>query len=367
MAKLNFPPFTNSDPDPSNGDVWTAPNGTQWEYDISIPAWKALANPGPGVRYRGGIDLNSSPQSQYDKLESGNLFTVTVGDTNIGAGYPGLTNASVSKGAQVIFDGTEWQAIAVTIPYATKQIAGKVELATQAEAELGEDDTKALTPQTGKKSIPEATSSKFGKTQYATRNETTQAIRDDRAVTPYGLANILQLIDDLSVNRVPVGMIMWHSGITAPDGWIICDGDRVYDQGGTKDLYNHLRTVKGRPWGDDPVVRVPDLRGRFIRGNNLDATRDPANPEFGLSQNDQMEEHEHTINDPGHDHDLDGYTIDDNDSRSVKVIIDDERASRGNSDNSAVQSSKTGINKTETTGGVENRPKNLNLLPCIKL
>ena len=367
MANLNFPPLTNSDPNPNNGDIWTAPNGTQWEYDISIPAWKALANPGPGIRYRGGIDISSNPNQQYNQIESGNLFVVTTGDNSVGTGYPGLTGQAVPEGSEVIFDGTEWQYIAITIPYATKAIAGKVELATLAEAEDGVDDRKVLTPQTGKRSIPEATTSKFGKTQYATRNETEQASREDRAVTPYGLSNIIQLIAANTANQVPVGMIMWYSDNQAPDGWMICDGSRVYESDDTLQLYRHLKRVDGKPWSQGDVVRVPDLRGRFIRGNNLGIDRDPADPSFGEAQNDQLEEHFHTITDPGHDHDFVGYKRDDGENRLNKVIIDDERGNDDIEDNKAVRPHATGIDKTEKTGGVETRPKNLNLLPCIKL
>ena len=373
MASLNFPPFTDSDPNPINGDVWTAPNGTQWEYDENIPAWKALANPGPGIRYRGGIDISSNPNQQYNLIESGNLFVVTTGANSVGTGYPGLTGQAVPEGSEVIFDGTEWQYIAITIPYATKNIAGKIEIATLAEAELGDDDTKAITPQTAKRSIPLATTSVTGRVQLATRNETEQAAREDRAVTPYGLSNIIQLIAANTANQVPVGMIMWYSDNEPPDGWMICDGSRVYETGDTLQLYLHLKQVNGKPWSTDKpwangdVVRVPDLRGRFIRGNNLGIGRDPADPSFGEAQNDQFEEHSHSIDDPGHDHDFTGYKRDDGENRLNKAIIDDERQNDDIDDNRAVRPNTTGIDKTENTGGVENRPKNLNLLPCIKL
>ena len=367
MAQLNFPPFAAGDPYPSNGDIWTAPNGTQWEYDATIPAWKALANPGPGIKYRGGIDISSNPNQQYNQIESGNLFVVTVGDNSVGTGYPGLTGQTVLEGSEVIYDGAEWQYITITIPYATQSVAGKVELATRQEAQDGIDDKKVLTAFTGKSSIPEATTTIFGKVKFATRNETDQATRDDRAVTPFGLSNILQLIDDLSAYRVPVGMIMWYTDKNPPDGWLICDGSRVYETGISANLYNHLRKVGGRPWGNSDVIRVPDLRGRFIRGNNLGTDRDPADPDFGEAQNDQYQEHSHDIDDPGHDHDFVGYKRDDGENRSNKAIIDDERANDDIDDNKAVRPNTTGIDKTEESGGVETRPKNLNLLPCIKL
>ncbi len=367
MAQLNFPPLTNNDPNPNNGDIWTAPNGTQWEYDASIPAWKALAKPGPGVKYRRGIDMTSNPNNQYDQIVSGNIFVVTTGSNSVGTGYPGLTGETVILGSEVIYDGAEWQYISVTLPYATQTVAGKVELATRAEAMEGTDNKRVLTAYTGKSSIPQATYTQFGKVKLATRAETGQAEREDRVVTPYGLSNILALITDNTANQVPTGMIMWYTDIQAPDGWKICDGSRVYEEGVTLDLYRHLKKVNDKPWSEGDVVRVPDLRGRFIRGNNLGTERDPAKPEFGESQNDQLQEHDHEIKDPGHDHDFAGYKRDDGENRANRAIIDDERASDRIEDNQAVRPTSTGIDKTEETGGVETRPKNLNLLPCIKL
>lgn len=368
MAQLNFPPFTDSDPNPENGDIWTAPNGTQWEYDISIPAWKALANPGPGIKYRGGIDLTSGPNGQYDQIVSGNFFAVTVGSSSVnGTRYPGLDGLEIEVGSEIIFDGAEYQFLSVQIPYATKTIAGKVELATLKEAEDGDNDTKALTPQTAKRSIPEATTEVFGKTQYATRFETDQATREDRAVTPYGLSNILELIADNTANQVPVGMIMWYTATQAPDGWLICNGQRILKEGDTLKLYQHLKGVTNTPWNDGDIVKVPDLRGRFIRGNNLGVGRDPADPKFGEAQVDNVGRHRHDINDPGHDHTLEGYKVEDGENRSDKVIIDDDRTADPTEDLRAVRPSTTGIDKTENFGEDETRVKNLNLLPCIKL
>jgi microcystin-dependent protein len=368
MAALNFPPFSANDPNPSNGDVWTAPNGTQWEYDINIPAWKALAKPGPGVVYRGGIDLTLDPNSQYQQIVSGNFFVITVGANPANnAFYPGLGGLDAEEGNEIIYDGTEWQFITVQIPYATTTVAGKVELATAAEAEAGVNSETVLTPATGQLLVPQATTTVVGKTRYATKTEAELGSITDAALTPSSIANLLQLIADNKANQVPVGMIMWFTGNNAPGGWTVCDGGRIYDSGLTRDLYRFLKQVGGKPWSNGDIVKVPDLRGRFIRANNLGTNRDPANPSLGEAQDDQLQQHLHSIDDPGHDHNFEGYSVDLDNNESNRAIMDDKRNRTTLSDGLAVRPAKTGINKTKNTGGAETRPKNLNLLPCIKL
>ena len=43
---LNFPPVNAEDGDPTNGMIWTSPDGYQWKYDSSIPGWRSLAPTG---------------------------------------------------------------------------------------------------------------------------------------------------------------------------------------------------------------------------------------------------------------------------------------------------------------------------------
>ena len=60
---LNFPPVSSEDGNPTDGMVWTSPDGRQWIYD-EIPAWSSLAPSGnSNIIYRGGLDLTEDPDS----------------------------------------------------------------------------------------------------------------------------------------------------------------------------------------------------------------------------------------------------------------------------------------------------------------
>ena len=76
---LNFPPVDAGDGNPTDGMIWTAPNGRQWKYDLSIPGWTSLAATGnSNIVYRGGLDLLQDPDVQYNDIVSGNEFIATT-------------------------------------------------------------------------------------------------------------------------------------------------------------------------------------------------------------------------------------------------------------------------------------------------
>ncbi|HQP48901.1 MAG TPA: phage tail protein [Spirochaetota bacterium] len=66
------------------------------------------------------------------------------------------------------------------------------------------------------------------------------------------------------VSGVPIGTIVAFGGPESciPDGWLFCDGD-VLSSSEYEDLYNAIGTRWG---GDGNTFRIPDLRGRFLRG-----------------------------------------------------------------------------------------------------
>ena len=77
---LNFPPVDAGDGNPTDGMIWTAPNGRQWKYNASVPGWTSLAATGnSNIVYRGGLNLREDPDSQYPDIVSGNQFVVTTG------------------------------------------------------------------------------------------------------------------------------------------------------------------------------------------------------------------------------------------------------------------------------------------------
>ncbi len=71
------------------------------------------------------------------------------------------------------------------------------------------------------------------------------------------------------------GMIMMWGGLSdqVPDGWLICDGSTV-----SQTQYANLYAVVQNSFGKNPPdgeFYLPDLRGRFVRGVDDGAGRDP--------------------------------------------------------------------------------------------
>ncbi len=70
---------------------------------------------------------------------------------------------------------------------------------------------------------------------------------------------------------IPAGSIIAYGGTTAPTGWFICDGS-------SKDstLYHDLYLAIGSNFGGSGSnFNLPDLRGRFIRGQDSGSGHDP--------------------------------------------------------------------------------------------
>jgi len=80
---------------------------------------------------------------------------------------------------------------------------------------------------------------------------------------------------------VPVGTIlMWAGGTDGiPTGWLYCDG-RVVNQSAYPTLFQIIGHHYGNPppgsnYDPDKQFFLPDLRGRFVRGVDDGAGRDP--------------------------------------------------------------------------------------------
>ena len=89
--------------------------------------------------------------------------------------------------------------------------------------------------------------------------------------------NFQHLVDGLSgveQGVAPIGSVAAWAGTTAtlPTGWLLCDGSE-YNNATFPDLSAAIGSAHG---GDGATTFfVPDLRGRFIRGVDLGAGRDP--------------------------------------------------------------------------------------------
>jgi hypothetical protein len=94
---LNFP---NT---PTDGQVWTDPNGQSWVYETATNSWTAKGAVSGGMVYKGGIDITAAPPA----AQSGWTYSITTGGTP-NAGFTGLSG-TLTVGTQVTFDGTKWQ------------------------------------------------------------------------------------------------------------------------------------------------------------------------------------------------------------------------------------------------------------------
>jgi microcystin-dependent protein len=74
---------------------------------------------------------------------------------------------------------------------------------------------------------------------------------------------------------IPTGTVLAYAGVSAPSGWLVCDG-AAYNQADYADLFAALSTTyntqlnptTGSAWAAPSAsqFRVPDLRGLFLRG-----------------------------------------------------------------------------------------------------
>ena len=91
-------------------------------------------------------------------------------------------------------------------------------------------------------------------------DETTIHVDDDTNVIS-AIANAL----------IPTGTIVPYVGNTAPNGWLMCDGQILENNDVNAKLWNLLHQNSNFCTGDD--VHLPDLKGRFIKGVSSDTTQ----------------------------------------------------------------------------------------------
>ena len=164
---------------------------------------------------------------------------------------------------------------------------------------------------------------------------------------------------------IPAGTVQWYAGQTPPTGWLYCNGADLSVLG-FADLYAAIgRTfTPGTVPGDQ--FRIPDLRGLFVRGWDNRASGGNDNGRvFGSYQNDAFASHRHTIRTNTGDYVANyrnkrGYVAlptfqqDTSDRVGAGDVFLEDPASQGNP---AIQ----------PTGDSETRPKNVALLPIIKI
>jgi len=144
---------------------------------------------------------------------------------------------------------------------------------------------------------------------------------------------------------LPAGVIVPYGGTSVPDGWLACNGQSV-DRSDYPELFAAISTAYGEPSGTQ--FRIPDFRGRFLRGTNTF---------FGASGLDPDAASRTAMNTGGNTGDAVGSVQDDEfEAHTHDVNIVDQEAGTGLSGYS--QNAANPTNATSSTGGNETRPKN---------
>lgn len=218
-------------------------------------------------------------------------------------------------------------------------------------------------------------------------NLATNAVTTDKLAVS---AVTLEKLATEVINRLmPVGTIISSGAITTPEGYLYCDGSQV-----SRTTYSALFTAIGESFGqgnNTTTFHLPDLRGRFLRGQNDGSGQDPdassrtasatggnTGDAIGSQQSDEFDSHNHGshthgVNDSGHNHNFVGVDPPDGFGgirRPVVALSTLNFFTLTSGANNAVQGSTTGISIASTTpdsnGGNETRPKNINIRYYIK-
>lgn len=180
----------------------------------------------------------------------------------------------------------------------------------------------------------------------------------------------------------PVGTIQAFAFNKVPQGWMICDGRSL-----NKYEYAELFNVIANTFGNEGIdkFKIPDLRGRFIRGWDPKATIYPDRRDFGTYQEDAIQSHNHSFyskrvslsSSGDHSHTTKATRISINQGRysSVEVVKwllssgDDTASTTSNGDHThelKLNGNPISLANNARTS-TETRPKNCALLFCIKV
>lgn len=200
-----------------------------------------------------------------------------------------------------------------------------------------------------------------------------------------------------AANGVPVGTVVAFAGpsTNVPAGWLLCDG---LSYNGTSGTYKQLYDAIQLSWGGTGAssFRVPDLRGRFIRGVDNATGNDPdagsrtaintggnTGDDVGTLQTDEVESHTHAADQAGHTHGYDDIYYMENNSIAIETGatfvdvfgdgVNNNHGSGGgaDSDNQGRQWARTTASTdpaitVSNTGGNETRPVNAAVHYIIK-
>lgn len=172
----------------------------------------------------------------------------------------------------------------------------------------------------------------------------------------------------------PIGTIISQCKTSAPSGFLYCNGTAI-----SRSTYSALFAEVGTAFGTgdgSTTFNLPDLRGRFLRGQDDSQGNDPdagsrlasasggnTGDNVGSLQSDGNKQHNHGVNDLGHSHSANwgwqyaGYPG----GNGLRSFADND-STAGNRN---VNNNTTGIT-IQNDGESETRPKNINVRYYIK-
>ena len=175
-----------------------------------------------------------------------------------------------------------------TPPNATIGQRGIVELAEDSEVRTGTDSERAVTP-AGLDSRT-ATTARTGILSLATTSLADQGTNTTTAITPALLARI---VASVSGGSVPVGTLIDYGGVSAPTGFLVCNGSLI-----SRTTYATLFSAIGTVWGagnGSTTFNIPNLQGRFsIGSDNSRAVGDLGGTEDVTLTSGQIPSHSHS-------------------------------------------------------------------------
>ena len=161
----------------------------------------------------------------------------------------------------------------------------------------------------------------------------------------------------------PPGTIVAYGGDNPPPGWFMCAGGIV-----SRSTYSSLYAVIGNRFGQgdgSTSFHLPDLRGRFLRGRDAGAGRDPdrnarttmnaggaVGDLVGSVQGDEMRSHSHGYNDIYYSEN----------GGNGSIFTNGKGSGDSDNDNEPYEISRT----SNATGGNETRPQNAYVNYIIK-
>ena len=289
----------------------------------------------------GGDGYTSAPTVTINGDGSGATATATVSGgaiTSIAVDSPGsgYTNATVSIAEPPAPFVVDYSAGELTFTYEAAPSAG-VEILASYQANKG----------TISGALQEADSHWL----ELTVDGNTQSSRERILSVPF--AQVASSVSDL-FTIIPAGVVLPYAGGQIPLGWALCDGSVVSRSVNSK-LFVAIGTSHGEGDGS-ATFNLPDYRGRFLRGADNGAGRDPdrnsrqpmgvggnAGDAVGSVQQDEFKSHNHRL--PGR--------------------IYTNGATGGGGDYFDEEAGRSYF--TENTGGSETRPVNAYVNFIIKL